>query len=271
MKGKISVLMGVYNCAETLIGAVQSIQNQTYPNWELILCDDGSSDETFDLCRRMAQEDSRIILLKNERNLGLNKTLNRCLSAATGEFVARMDGDDESLPQRFEQQIAFLTAHPEFQIVSSPMILFDETGEWGQTHVPEFPRAEDIVAGTAINHAPVMVRKTALDTVGGYSEEKHTLRVEDVDLWIRLYGAGFRCHNIQQPLYRMRNDRNALARRKYRYRINSVRVRLRGCKQLSLGPKSCLKALKPMLHGLVPAKIRSKIRKIQGKSKDERN
>ncbi len=265
MSGKISVLMGIYNCAETLVSAVRSIQNQTCGNWELILCDDGSADGTLPLAEQLAREDSRIILLKNERNLGLNKTLNRCLAAATGEFIARMDGDDESLPERFETQLAFLNTHPEFQIVSSPMILFDETGDWGRTTVPEYPGPEDIVAGTAINHAPVMLRKAALEAVGGYSEEKFTLRVEDVDLWIRLYAAGFRCHNIQRPLYRMRNDRNALSRRKYRYRVNSVRVRLRGCEMLNLGPMSYVKAMKPMLSGLVPAKLRQMIRKQQGK------
>ena len=265
MKGKISVLMGIYNCEETLSSAVGSIQHQTYPNWELILCDDGSADGTFSLAQQLAQKDSRIILLKNEQNLGLNKTLNRCLAAATGEFIARMDGDDESLPERFETQIGFLNDHPEFQMVSCPMILFDETGEWGRTTVPEEPSPSDIVAGTAINHAPVMLRKAALEAVGGYSEEEFTRRVEDVDLWIRLYAAGFRCYNIRQPLYRMRNDRNALNRRKYRYRVNSVRVRLRGCNLLGLGPVSYIKAVKPMLHGLVPAKVRQMIRKKQGK------
>lgn len=271
MSGKISVLMGVYNCEDTLIQAVRSVQAQTYQNWEMIICDDGSKDGTLALAQALASEDERIRLLRNEQNLGLNRTLNRCLAAATGEYIARMDGDDESLPERLEMQVAFLEQHPEFQIVSSPMILFDETGNWGRTHVPEYPRAEDIVAGTAINHAPVMLRKAALDAVGGYSEEKYTLRVEDVDLWIRLYAAGSRCCNLMQPLYRMRNDRNALSRRKYRYRINSVRVRLRGCKVLGLGPKSYYKALRPMLNGLVPAKIRSRLRRMQRKPKDERN
>ena len=269
MTGKISVLMGIYNCEDTLVSAVRSIQSQTYENWELILCDDGSADGTFALAEQLAKKDGRIVLLKNERNLGLNKTLNRCLATATGDFIARMDGDDESLLHRFETQIGFLHAHPEFQMVSSPMILFDETGEWGHTTVPENPKGADIVAGTAINHAPVMLRKSALETVGGYSEEEFTRRVEDVDLWIRMYAAGFRCHNIQQPLYRMRNDRNALNRRKYRYRIHSVRVRLRGCKLLGLGPISYLKAIRPMINGLVPAKLRQMIRKQQGNNYEE--
>lgn len=266
MSVKISVLMGIYNCADTLEQAVESIQKQTYSNWELILCDDGSSDNTYPLANALAQKDSRIILIRNENNCGLSKTLNRCLSLATGEYIARMDGDDDCVPERFEKELRFLEGHPEFDIVSSPMILFDETGEWGRTTAKEYPQPEDVVTGSPICHAPVMMRKACLVAVGGYTEETRMLRVEDVNLWIKLYAAGFRCCNLQEPLYRMRNDQNALNRRKYKYRVNSVYVRLQGCKLLHLGPKCYLRAIKPMVIGLVPAKLRMFIRKRQKKN-----
>ena len=263
MNPKVSVLMGIYNCAETLPQAVAAIQNQTYSNWELILCDDGSTDDTYEVAQRLAATDNRLILLRNEHNLGLNQTLNNCLTAATGDYIARMDGDDDCLPDRFEKQVTLLEDHPEFQITSSPMILFDETGEWGQTTLPEFPTPANVVEGTAICHAPVMLRKECMDAVGGYTVDKRILRVEDVDLWIKLYAAGYRCCNIQQPLYMMRNDQNALNRRKYIYRVNSTYVRLQGCKLLHLGLKSYLKAFIPMINGLVPARLRQAIRKNQ--------
>ena len=205
--------------------------------------------------------DASIFLLRNEKNLGLNQTLNNCLAAASGDYIARMDGDDDCLPERFERQVTLLETNPEYQITSSPMILFDENGEWGRTTLKEFPTAKDVVEGTAICHAPVMLRKECMDAVGGYSTEKRTMRVEDVDLWIRLYAKGYRCRNILQPLYRMRNDRNAFNRRKYIYRINSTFVRLQGCRMLHLEPKSYLKAFYPMLVGLVPARLRQIIRK----------
>lgn len=265
MSGKVSVLMGIYNCADTLEQAVASIQNQSYTNWELILCEDGSSDNTYEVAQALASADSRIVLLRNEKNLGLNATLNRCLDAATGEYIARMDGDDDCMPDRFEKQIRFLESHPEFQIVSSAMTLFDESGEWGRAVCPEYPQPEDTVGGTAFCHAAVMLKKDAIDAVGGYTEDPRMLRVEDVNLWIKLYAAGYRGYNIQEPLYRMRNDQNALNRRKYIYRINSVYVRLQGCKMLKLGPKSYLKACIPMINGLVPARLRQIIRKHQRK------
>ena len=260
---KISVLMGIYNCGDTLANAVASIQNQTYPNWELILCDDGSTDNTYDVAKSLADNDDRIILIKNEKNQGLNITLNNCLAKATGDFIARMDGDDECVPEKFEKQLAFLNTHSEFDIVSSHMTWFDETGEWGISKTPEYPTKEQVVTGSPICHAPVMMRKECMDAVGGYTVDKRMIRVEDVNLWIKLYAKGYKAYNIQEPLYRMRNDQNALNRRKYKYRINSVYVRLLGCKALKLGIWYYIKALKPMIIGLVPAKIRHYIRKRQ--------
>jgi glycosyltransferase EpsE len=266
MNSKISVIMGIYNCATTLEHAVASIQNQTYTNWELILCEDGSSDNTYEIAQKLAANDSRIILLRNEQNMGLNATLNRCLAVATGDYIARMDGDDDCVSERFEKQIAFLESHPEFQIVSSPMILFDEEGEWGCTKSLEYPQSEDIIAGTAFCHAAVMLKKECMDQVGGYTENRRMLRVEDLNLWIKLYAAGYRGYNIQEPLYRMRNDQNALNRRKYKYRINSTYVRLQGCKMLKLGPVSYVKACRPMIVGLIPSGLRQFIRKKQWKT-----
>lgn len=260
---KVTILMGLYNCESTLEQAITSIQQQTYSNWELIMCDDGSSDNTFLLASSLAKQDDRIILLKNDNNKGLNITLNRCLRIATGDYIARMDADDESINERLEKQVGFLSSQDEFDIVSSWMILFDENGEWGIHKTKEFPQSEDVVCGSPICHAPVMMRKKCLDNVGGYTEEKKTIRVEDVDLWIKLYSKGYRCFNIQEPLYKMRNDNNALNRRKYRYRIYSTRVRLRGCRLLHLGIKCYIKSFRPMLIGLVPAQLRMKFRKKQ--------
>ena len=117
---KVSVIMGIYNCGPTLQEAIDSILAQTYSNWELILCDDGSGDNTYAIADEYRRKyPDRIVLLRNESNTGLNHTLNRCLEVATGDYVARMDGDDISLPDRFEKQVMFLDAHPEYTIVKS--------------------------------------------------------------------------------------------------------------------------------------------------------
>lgn len=262
MSRKISVLMGIYNCADTLEQAVTSVQNQTYTNWELILCEDGSSDNTYEVAQSLAIQDRRIKLLRNERNLGLNVTLNRCLAVATGDYIARMDGDDDCMPERFERQVCFLENHPEFDIVSTPMILFDANGEWGRTSCIPFPTREDVITKSPICHAPVMMTRQCIDAVGGYTEDPKMLRVEDVNLWIKLYARGYRCCNLEEPLYRMRNDKNAYSRRKYRYRINSTYVRLQGCKIMNARLRCYILSFRPLAVGLIPGKIRRLIRKI---------
>lgn len=260
---KVSVLMGVYNCEKTVEEAIDSIRNQTYENWELIICDDGSIDNTCNIVERIADKDSRIILIKNNTNLGLNKTLNNCLKIASGDYIARMDGDDRCSFKRFEKQVDFLNSQDEYFIVSTPMKFFDENGFWGESHTKNKPTSEDVVTGSPIHHAPVMMKKECLDTVNGYTEDKRMLRVEDVNLWIKLYAAGYKCFNLDESLYYMRNDKNALNRRKYKYRINSTYVRLLGCKMLRLNYKCYVKAFTPMIIGLVPAKLRYQLRRFQ--------
>lgn len=223
---KVSILMGIYNCAPTLREAVESILSQTFTDWELILCEDGSRDDTYAIAQeyRRAHPD-RIILLRNEKNMGLNHTLNRCLQAASGEYCARMDGDDISLPDRFEKQVAFLDAHPEYAIVSTPMIFFDEQGEWGRNQMIERPQRDDFIHHSPVHcHAPCMIRREAYLAVGGYTEDLRMLRFEDVNLWYKLYAAGYQGYNLSEPLYMMRDGREAAGRRSLRSRMNGVYV-----------------------------------------------
>lgn len=115
---RITVIMGIYNCADTLVEALESLEAQTYKSFKVVLCDDGSIDSTFKEAKRWAETHLNYIVIKNEHNIGLNATLNRCLEYADTEFIARMDGDDRSLPHRFELEVDFLDKHPEYAIVS---------------------------------------------------------------------------------------------------------------------------------------------------------
>lgn len=250
---KITVIMGIYNCADTLGAALDSLFAQTYSDWNLVVCDDGSSDATYQVAEayRAAHPD-KITLLKNEQNMGLNYTLNRCLALSDGEYIARQDGDDVSMPMRFEKEAAILDASPDIAIVSTAMTYFDENGTWGQNHPIQLPQKEDFIAGTPFCHAPCMVRREAYKAVNGYTEEPKYLRVEDYDLWIKMYAAGFRGQNIPEALYAMRDDRNAYARRRFRYRVNEFRVRLKAATLLKLGPKAYICALRPIIVGLLP-------------------
>lgn len=250
---KVSVIMGIYNCASTLSEAIDCILEQTFSDWELILCDDGSKDRTLEVAASYVDKyPNQIRLLRNETNLGLNQTLNRCLEVAQGKFIARMDGDDRCSTNRFEVELAALEAEPEISIVSTDMEFFDDSGVWGQIKHPEYPQNRDFVHGSPFCHAPCMVRREAFEAVGGYSVGKRLLRVEDYHLWLKMYRAGFRGKNIHQPLYQMRDDRNAYSRRKFCYRINEVYVRGLAVKELNLPVINFVYALRPVLVGLLP-------------------
>lgn len=234
MECRISILMGIYNCASTLQEALDSLYAQTYQSFKIILCDDGSTDETLKIAKENANKHTNIIVVQNERNMGLNYTLNHCLQYADTEFVARMDGDDISLPCRLEKEITFLDAHPEYAVVSSPMIYFDEEGEfkWGKGNgeVNKY----SFVHGTPITHAPSMSRTHIIKSIGGYSVNEKLLRVEDYHLWFKVFSAGYKMYMLDECLYKMRDDRNAISRRNWLTRRNEMYVKHIGYKMIGL-------------------------------------
>ncbi len=244
--------MGIYNCAPTLEEALDSLYAQTYQDFEIILCEDGSKDNTYEIAEKYAASHSNIVLLRNERNMGLNQTLNRCLEVARGEYIARMDGDDRSLPHRFEKEVEFLDAHPEYAIVSGPMIYFDENGIFRTAKGKGEVEPKDFIKGTPFCHAPCMVHRKAYMAVGGYSVDKRLLRVEDYHLWVKMYAKGYRGYNLEYPIYEMRDDRNALARRTWQNRVNEFYVRCIGFHMLKLPFYCYAYALRPIIVGLLP-------------------
>lgn len=257
MAAEVSILMGIYNCAETLPEAIDSILAQTYTDWELILCDDGSADDTYAVADGYRKRfPDKIILLKNERNMGLNHTLNRCLAHAQGSYIARMDGDDISLPRRLETEIDVLRVEPEIAVVSCPMIYFDGAEEYTSSNpVCEYPRPEQLVHGPVHCHAPCMLRADVMRSVGGYSVDRKLLRVEDWHLWLKIYAAGYRGKNISEHLYKMRDDRNAAHRRKFRYRLNEAYVSALATKTLGLPKWKYVFLLRSILVGLLPGPV----------------
>ena len=264
---RISILMGIYNCEKTLEEAIDSLLKQSYKKWKLIMVDDGSQDQTYQIAARYADKYENIYLYKNSNNMGLNYTLNHCLKYADTEYIARMDGDDISMPTRLQKELDFLDTHKEYAIVSSSMIAFDESGEWGIYKHPEYPKEIDFIKGSPFCHAPCMIRTVAIKSVNGYSVEKKLLRMEDYHLWIKLYSKGYKGYNIQEPLYKMRDDRNATSRRKYRYRINEAYVRKLAIKKLKLPIYGYAYMMRPLIVGLLPEKIYEKLhkRKLQGR------
>lgn len=261
---KVSVIMGIYNCADTLDKAILSILSQTMSSWELIMCDDGSIDNTYAIAESYRSSyPEKIILIRNSKNMGLNYTLNRCLELAHGKYIARQDGDDMSLPHRFEVQVRTLEQHPEMAVVSASMSLFDNIGEWGKIARKDFPTKQDLIYGTPFAHAPCLVCIEAIKAVGGYSDKKRLIRVEDYHLWYKMYRAGYKGMNLQEILYQCRDDRAAQTRRKMRYRINETYVRWLVFKNLRISPILLPLVIKPILIGLLPSFFYKTLHKIR--------
>lgn len=253
---KISVLMGIYNCESTLSDAIESIFSQTYSNWELIICDDGSVDSTYLIAEKYQKKYAeKITLLKNEKNMGLHYTLNRCLKYATGDYIARMDADDMSLPKRFEEEVAFLNKNSQYAFVSASMICFDEKGQWGINSCIAEPKPNDLVKGTQFCHPVCLIRTSAFSDVGGYTVDKYTLRVEDYHLWLKMYQKGYKGYNLQEPLYKMRDDRQSAKRRTYNGRINEAYVKCLIVKELQLPKWNYIYLLRPLIVGVLPTSI----------------
>lgn len=254
--------MGIYNCSATINEAISSILNQTYSDWELIMCDDGSIDDTYKIAQQYAERyPKKIILLKNETNMGLNHTLNRCLKSSSGEYIARMDADDRCSVDRFEVELAALESESNISIVSTDMEFFDESGVWGYITHPEYPQKEDFIRESPFCHAPCMVRKSAYDAVRGYSESAKLLRVEDYHLWLKMYCAGFTGKNIKKSYYQMRDNRDAYSRRKFKFRLNEAYVKMLIVKEFKLPIWYYVYSLKPIIVGLLPEWIYLKLHK----------
>lgn len=260
MTPKISVIMGIYNCAETLPAAIDSLLAQAFKDWELIMCDDGSRDDTGRVAKEYADRfPEQITLLHNEANLGLNATLNKCLAAARGEYIARQDGDDVSPPDRFQKEVDFLDAHPEYALVSGAIEMYDDNGVWGRTFPTPEPTVRDLVKASPFAHAACMMRMDALKKTGGYSVDKRLLRVEDYHLWYKMYAAGFKGCNLPDVLYSWRDDRAARSRRSFQNRMNEARLKRLIIRRFHLSPLMYIHVLRPLAVAMVPACVYTKL------------
>ena len=198
--------MSVYNCRAYLADAIDSIRQQTFTDFEFIVIDDGSTDGSSAVIDQAAAADPRLRVIRRP-NTGLVRALNEGLAAARGEFIARMDGDDLSVPERFSIQLRFLQENPGCVAVSAAVDLIDPAGRRLKTIQPPLAHREivnDLLVGNggALVHAAGMYRAAALAAVGGYNAEFAGYG-EDWDLFLRLSRRGILA-NLGTVLYRYR-------------------------------------------------------------------
>ena len=185
---RVSVLMSVYNGERYLRDSIESIANQTFRDYEFVIVDDGSVDNTWGILEEYAAYDARIVLLRNKVNIGLTRSLNKGLASARGGYIARQDADDVSLPERLEKQIEFLEANPETVLVASDVGYIDhenrQLGRSARTGDPDLVAWYLLFYNHLGGHSQVVFRRSAVMDLGGYCE---ALRYsQDYELWLRL-------------------------------------------------------------------------------------
>ena len=252
----ISVIMGVYNGEKTVAKAIDSILGNTYQDLELIIVDDGSTDNTYAVLRSAAKTDNRVKVLQTETNRGLAHALNTALGVANGEWIARQDADDVSHPDRLQKQIDYLKAHPEIAFTGGAVNLVDGRGNvWGIRKYPQNVSKETVLKYNPFVHPTLLLRREAMETVNGYRDLPMTTRCEDYDLIFRLYAAKMYGGNLQDIIMDYLEERDTAFRHNFRTRYNEYRVRAYGNKLLGGGIKGNILALKPLALLFVGGKL----------------
>ena len=254
---RVSIIMGVFNNANTLPEALDSISRQTFSNFELIVCDDGSSDCSLMVLYTYSARDDRLIILHNEVNKGLGYSLNRCIDIARGEFLVRMDADDISVSDRVKKLVDAMDEHPETSVIGSAMELFDENGFWGRTKPILQPTKMQIFTGPAVAHATTIMRKKIIQDVGAYHSACDRYRVEDYDLWCRLTERGHKILNISESLYHCRwEQKGYYHRRKLKHLLGFCTVKVYWCRQLNIGLKGWIHISGYYVKAFTPVQIK---------------
>jgi glycosyltransferase involved in cell wall biosynthesis len=186
----ISILLPTYNGSHRIKEAIKSVTDQTYKNWELLVLDDGSTDNTEEIVREFSLKDERVKYIKNDVNLGIQKTLNKGIHESKGECIARIDDDDVWIDkEKLAKQISFLDDHKDYVLIGTGLIAVNEKGEDIFKHI--HPQEDKDIRNAILNknlftHSSVLFKKDSALEVGGYNESKEARHIEDYELWLKL-------------------------------------------------------------------------------------
>ncbi len=252
---EVTVLMSVYHeSKEYLKQAMDSILNQTYHDFEFLIIDDGNNQDLVALVEEY--QDSRIRLIHNEKNLGLEKSLNKGLGLAKGKYLVRMDADDIAYVDRIEKQVSFVKDNPQYAIVSGNVEIFDENGVYGTTKNAGEKTKYDLVKETPFVHPTMLIQKEALQTIGGYPSYH---RCEDYAMAMEMYVQGYLGFVMKDILLKYRMNADGYQKKKYKNRVIEAKVRWDYFRKLHVKWYQYIFVLKPLMVGLIPKKLLKKI------------
>ena len=202
----VSIVMPAYNCEKYVVEAINSILAQTYRNWELLVLDDGSKDDTLRIIEEFSQKDSRIKALPNGKNIGVSATRNRGIELASGEWIAFLDSDDMWKPEKLEKQFEIVEKEAaEFLFTGSSYI--NEEGEAYKEifEVPEKITYKKLRNQNVISCSSVLVKKKYFEHIKMEKDEMH----EDYAVWLRILKTGVTAFGVNEPLLIYRISRNS--------------------------------------------------------------
>lgn len=263
MKPKVSVIMSVYNGSNFLDQAIDHVLKQTFSDFEFIIVDDKSTDNSPETITAWMIKDSRIKIIKNDQNIGLTKSLNNAIRESGGEYIARIDVDDICYPERIANQVAFLDVHQGYALVGSWAEIIDYKNNI--LRVVKYPTEcvdlkKDLIKYNPFFHSSIMIRKSVLDDVGLYNENFKF--AQDYELYFRI-AKKYDLANLPLILIRYRESIDSVTSRKNRKQISLVikaKLKALGDKQY---PKWCyIYLIKDCLAWLIPIKIKKIIKKL---------
>jgi glycosyltransferase involved in cell wall biosynthesis len=236
----VSVVLPVYNGTRTIRRAVESILVQTYGNFELIIINDGSIDNTMDILTSFS--DPRILLLDQE-NHGKVQSLNRGIVVSRGEFIAMIDADDVALPERLERQVEFMIKNKAIAVVGAATRVVYQDGTERIRYRPYDTQSirKSIVRICPFTHSSTMIRKKVFEKVGFYDPAKdgpkHLSIGEDYDLWVRIAAAGYEMANLKDVLtvYYLEPGSSIRGRSAIKRAVQQISSRIEAIHRLKLG------------------------------------
>ena len=193
------------------------------------------------------------LIIYNNENKGIANGLNNCLGHSKGKYIAIMDADDLSLPNRLKSEVSYLESHPDISVVGSSMIVFDSHGDRGIRSLPVILNRDSFLVGSAFAHPTTMIRRSVIKKLGGYSVFKN--RALDLDLWFRLYKQGFKGVNLREPLYKYRETVSDYKRRTFSASLDISKTFFYGFKEISIPWYQRWRALKPIISSLLPSSL----------------
>ena len=257
----LTVLMAVYNNASTLEKAIQSILSQTLKDFQLVVVNDASTDESNQILAKFQKKDNRLKLITNQHQLGLTRSLNKGIKTIKTKYIARMDADDISLPKRLEKQLAFLETHPKIGLLGTAAVLINQNDQ--KLRIKTHPIDHLHITKAALSYCPFihptwMIRRSVLLELNGYNE--NFPYAQDYELALRIIPK-YKTANLPEPLLKYRvNSSQAISLKNLKAQeYLAIKARFQALVLNGYSLTQSWRLIKPILSYLIPVKLKQSI------------